>query len=263
MKTLGSVFKTVSFAYIVLTLFNLTESYGQWVEQTVTLEPGWNSVYLEVQPEPRDCNVVFAGGPIESVWCWNPKSSSAQYISSPPSPESLAVGHPQWLSYFPPNQPEHIATNLFKIIGGKAYLIKLSGSLQSQWTIKGRPCLPNIDWQAETFFLSGYHVSDDGTEPTFGDFFSASVGHEDRPIFRLIESGGNWEWQTVDINDPQENVMRRGEACWTSCQWSSDFTGPLSIDVEQSGGLEYGKVLVEEQLTIENLSDANVTVDIT
>jgi hypothetical protein len=192
------------------------------------------------------------------VWCWNPKSSSAQYISTPPSPESLQVGHPQWLVYFPEDDPNHIVTSLFNIIGGKAYLIKLKGVPQVPWTIKGRPLLPGIDWQAETYFLSGYHLLDGG-EPTFGDFFSPSAGHEGRPIYRLVGTGGNWEWQSVDVSDP----MTRAEAYWASSQWSSDFTGPLAVEAEQAGGLVYDKILVEQTLTIRNLSDSNTTVDIT
>jgi len=116
MKALNSIFKIICMECLILTLFNITDSYAQWVEQSITLEPGWNAVYLEVQPEPRECEVVFQGVPVASVWCWNPKSSSAQYISTPPSPESLELGHPQWLAYFPPEQPEYIAANLFRVI---------------------------------------------------------------------------------------------------------------------------------------------------
>jgi hypothetical protein len=258
MKCLGGIFKIAFGVYFVVMSFSLTDVYGQWVEQTISLEPGWNAVYLEVQPEPRECELVFQNIPIASVWCWNPKSSSAQYISTPPSPESLQVGHPLWLAYFPPGQPEHIATSLFKVIGGKAYLIKLNGIQQVQWTIKGEPRLPSIDWQANTYSLSGYHLSDGGAAPTFGDFFSASPAHEGRPIFRLAETGGHWEWHSVGSNDH----MRRAEAYWTSCHWSSDFTGPLELETELADGLAYGKILVEQTLKIRNLSDSNATVDI-
>lgn len=254
MRSFTDTFKITCGLYVVLVSSSLTDAYGQWVEQTIDLEPGWNSVYLEVQPEPRDCNVVFEGLPIASVWCWNPKSSSAQYISTPPSPESLQVGHPQWLMYFPEDDPNHIVTSLFNIIGGKAYLIKLKGVAKVPWTIKGRPLPPDIEWQAGTYFLSGYHLSD-GNQPTFGDFFSPSPGHAGQPVYEL---GENWQWQSV----PDSNTMTRAEAYWTSSLYTSDFTGPLKVGVDQAGGLEYGKVLVEQTLTIENLSDSNATVDI-
>lgn len=258
MKSLGGTFKIVCLVHFAFLSLGMTDACGQWVEQTLILDPGWNSVYFEVQPEPRECEFVFQDLPIVSVWCWNPKSSTAQYISTPPSPESLQVGHPRWLVYFPPSQPEHIATNLFKVIGGKAYLIKLDGAEQVQLTIRGEPRLPSIDWQANTHFLSGYHVSDGAGAPTFGDFFYPSLGHAGRAVYRLLGS----QWQEVDIDNPAENVMRRGEAYWTSSEFSSAYTGPMEVKPDLSDDLVYDKILVEQGLTIFNLSDANVTVDV-
>ena len=40
--------------------------------QTFTLQPGWNSLWLEVQPENNDASVVFAGLPLESAWTSSP-----------------------------------------------------------------------------------------------------------------------------------------------------------------------------------------------
>ena len=99
----------------------------------------------------------------------------------------------------------------------------------------------------------------DGGEPTFGDFFSASPYHEGWPIYRLVETGGNWEWESVDADDS----MTRAEAYWTSSQFSSDFTGPMALGLDQADGFEFAKILVEQSLTIENLSNSNTTVDIT
>ncbi len=44
---------------------------AQWTTQTIPLRPGWNAVFLEVQPEPRECEALFSGLPIESAWGWN------------------------------------------------------------------------------------------------------------------------------------------------------------------------------------------------
>ena len=45
--------------------FGVCSSLGQWATQQITLNPGWNAVYLEVQPEPDDCDAVFAAVPVE------------------------------------------------------------------------------------------------------------------------------------------------------------------------------------------------------
>ena len=31
-----------------------TPAFGQWTTQEITLQPGWNAVFLEVHPEPDD-----------------------------------------------------------------------------------------------------------------------------------------------------------------------------------------------------------------
>ena len=36
---------------------------AQWRDQTITLQPGWNAVFLEVQPQPRASEAVFASLP--------------------------------------------------------------------------------------------------------------------------------------------------------------------------------------------------------
>ena len=33
---------------------------AQWTSQTITLQPGWNAVFLEVQPEPDAINAIRA-----------------------------------------------------------------------------------------------------------------------------------------------------------------------------------------------------------
>ena len=50
----------------------LVDADAQWVQEQVRLEPGWNAVYLTVQPEPANCDELLAGVPeVESVWRWN------------------------------------------------------------------------------------------------------------------------------------------------------------------------------------------------
>ena len=58
----------------------LCSGFAQWVTQSITLNPGWNAVFLEVQPANPDCDAVFAGIPVESVWAWNRRYSSVQFI---------------------------------------------------------------------------------------------------------------------------------------------------------------------------------------
>lgn len=237
---------------------------AQWAEQTIHLNPGWNAVYIEVQPEPRDCKEVFAGLPVESVWCWNPKSSSSQYILSPPDPEELVVGHPEWLAYFHDSNSEsdHVATNLFTLLGGRSYLIKMESAPSGPWEIIGRPCLPEIDWQLHSYCLTGFHVLS-GQEPDFEEFFSASSVHTSSKVFELAGNPGERAWS--EITDLSNTLINDGQAYWISYDVSAgldtEFTGPLQVTVEQSNGMVFGKSLVEQTLILKNLY-SNISVNI-
>ena len=97
-------------------------SFGQWTTQSITLNPGWNAVYLEVQQAVEDCDAVFAGVPIESVWTWNRRFSSVQFIQDA---SQLIPGQPDWLVHLPPDHSARATRNLFAMQGARSYLIKL------------------------------------------------------------------------------------------------------------------------------------------
>jgi hypothetical protein len=56
--------------------------------------------------------------------------------------------------------------------------------------------------------------------------------------------------------------MRSGEACWMRMNGRFGFTGPLRITLEQSTGLDFGRVLQEQTVRIRNESSTARTVTI-
>src|SRR5436309_329210 len=99
--------------------FGCQPAMAQWTTQRLPLQPGWNAVYLEVQPEPVDCDTVLAGLPVESVWAWNRRFSTVQFIQDP---NELLPGQPNWLAYLPPDHAARATRNLFTLRGGQTYL---------------------------------------------------------------------------------------------------------------------------------------------
>jgi hypothetical protein len=69
--------------FLTFVLLGALPVCAQWTNQTIVLRPGWNSGFLEIQPEPRECDALFAGVPVESVWAWNRRFSSVQFIQDP------------------------------------------------------------------------------------------------------------------------------------------------------------------------------------
>jgi hypothetical protein len=81
---------------------------AQWAQQSIPLRPGWNAVFLEVDPRPEACDELFAGMPVESVWDWNRQVDSVQFLQDP---ASLIPGAAGWLTWFPPGHALASATN--------------------------------------------------------------------------------------------------------------------------------------------------------
>src|SRR5438874_5715336 len=117
---------------------------AQWTNQTIVLHSGWNAVFLEIQPEPSDCDSLFASLSVDSAWAWNRRFSPVQYIQDP---TALIPGDPDWLTWLPGSNPNHVAANLFILQANRAYLIKLPDTASpNNWTIRGRPSVRAIDW---------------------------------------------------------------------------------------------------------------------
>jgi len=224
---------------------------GQWAQQTVPLQPGWNAVYFWVEPQPRDCAEVFRGIPVESIWGWNRRFSSTEFVDDP---NTLLPQSPKWLAYFPPTSPQADMTNMHIVQGGRSYLIKLSGAKAVNLVIKGRPKIPPIVWVPDTYNLVGFNIS--GTAPpTFTAFFASSPAHAGQRVFRMSTTG---RW--LEITAPATTRMRSGEAYWIYCKGTSDYQGPLSVAFDAGDGLDYERIVTELAMRIENASTVNRTI---
>ena len=228
--------------------------FAQWATQTITLQPGWNAVFLEIQPAPRDCDTLFAGIPVESVWGWNRQFSTVQYIQDP---NSLIPGQPDWLVYVPPGSTNRAVNNLFTLLTEHAYLIKLATNASPvTWTITGQPAPRAPTWLPNSFNLCGFHV-DPNAPPTFQGFFASSPAQSGGPMLRL-DSTGVW----VPVN-PASDHISPGVSYWIESAGASTYPGPLGIVFAHGRSIDYGLSLTEQTLTIQNTSSNARTVTIT
>jgi len=246
-------FRRVSPLLFAGVLFVASSAYGQWVEQTIHLQPGWNAVFLEVQPYPRDCDTIFRDIPVKSVWAWNRRFTSVQFVQDP---NTLLPDQPEWLTYFPPGTPESFLTTLFILQGGRAYLINLGGDQPVDLVLRGHPKIRKIDWLADSFNFVGFYL-DEASPPTFAEFFGPSPAHSGQPVYRMGPSG-NW----VRVADPTTERMRRGEAYWVYCKGESEYQGPIGFLFDVGDSLDYGRILIEQTFTITNSAASTRTVTV-
>jgi hypothetical protein len=226
---------------------------AQWTNQSFILHPGWNSVFLEIQPEPKDCDTLFAGLPIESVWGWNGHFSTVQYIQDP---NSLIPGQPLWLVHLPPSgtNANRVVNSLFNLLGERAYLIRVATNAPTfTWTIRGRPTPRGVSWVPDSYNLTGFHV-DPVQPPTFQSYFSASLAQSGGPMFRLDSTG---VWVAVS---PSTDHISEGLAYWIKSSGPSTYPGPISLVFQQGHGIDFSRSLQEQVLTIQNNSTTARTV---
>src|SRR5262245_37111292 len=239
--------------FLLSMVVGVLPAFAQWTNQTLVLKPGWNAVFLEIQPEPRECDALFAGVPVESVWAWNRRFSPVQFIQDP---EQLIPGQPDWLTYFPTAHLARATMNLFTLQGNRAYLIKLpDNAAQVSWSFTGRPLVRRVEWLPDSFNFVGFPV-DAVNAPTFQNFFASSPAHAGQRVYRLV----NGLWSLVV--SPATTRLARGEAYWVFSRGQSTFAGPLEVAVEQGDGLDYGRILTEQTLTIRNKSATTNTFSV-
>ena len=236
---------------LVCWLTSSPQVLAQWASQTNVLSPGWNAIYLEVQPEPSDPDAVFAGLAVESVWTWNRKAGEPQFVQDV---NTLVPRQPEWLTYFPSNHPQRSLGNLFSIQGGRGILVRYTGATSIQWVATGRPVLPRADWLPDTPNLVGFHVSE-SAPPTFQNYLINSTTHAGSSIYYL-SSAGRWTLTNTAA------TIQRGKSYWVQTIGNATFGGSTYVEPEQNLGLDFGSFAPERRLLLRN-DGSNVTRTVT
>jgi hypothetical protein len=242
----------LSLACLLCTFAN--EVQAQWVQQRFVLKAGWNAVFLEVDPSPGECNAIFAGLPIESVWDWNRSTDSAQFVQDP---STLIPGAPGWLTWFPPAHPLAAQANLFILRDGRSYLIKLADNAPiTALTVTGKPSLRGITWQAGGANFVGFHVATNPT-PSFATLFAGEAGLAGQPVYRLAAAGA-WE----PISNLAATGPKPGEAYWVRCRAPATRSATIEVNPGSSQGLIFGGDAVEQSIRIRNTSASARTISV-
>lgn len=197
-------------------------------EQVISLEPGWNAVYLEVDPSETAVEAVFQGLPVDQVAAYLRPVSAAQFIENPGADLFRKSG---WQVWYAADREDHFLSTLHAVHGPQAYLVHATEA--AMWRVRGTVLMNEIRWHADAFNLVGFGLQA-GAEPTFEQFFSGSQAHRHNRIYRLEQ--GAWR----QVENPAAEVMRSGEAFWIHAAGSSRYQGPLKVEAPTLRGLLLG-----------------------
>jgi hypothetical protein len=77
---------------VCLFLTGSSLALGQWQTQSLELKPGWNGVYMHVNSTHSGIAALASGTLVEEVWLWQPRITTAQYVTNPDLFNQSATG---------------------------------------------------------------------------------------------------------------------------------------------------------------------------
>lgn len=224
--------------------------------QTITLNPGWNSVFLEVTPPDTNVADVFSDPAVMSVWQPRVRTSTVAFIQNPNAPPFNTAG---WMVYIPTNQAQSVNNDLYTVAANTPYVVQVAGSSSVTLNITGRPSLRASPFTPDGFTLRGFPV-DPANAPTFLTFFQPSSAHDNNGAGPLTTIYGlnlpSGQWQQVNATD----LMARGVAYWVYTIGASSYMAPLSASCPAGDGLDFGQQAVEMDLTLQNAHSIAINV---
>ena len=228
---------------LLVTVFILAAAPAQAATQSIPLKPGWNSVWLTVDPADASPAAVFTNLPITQAWCWFPTERPVEFISDPG--EAL-FNEDGWRVYLPDDQPQAFLTNLRAIQGHRPYLIKLGGTQPVTLTVTGTSRFRALKWRADSFNLVGFHVAPTVGGGAAGAFFDGTEAHRNQARYRL-EAAGTWTQMIAST------PVQAGEAYWVFAKGASRFNGPVAVQVDGET-IDFGNAQESRDVTLVNES---------
>jgi hypothetical protein len=218
--------------------------------QTLSLNYGWNAIWLMVAPEdqngsPLKAEEVFQSPNfiVDKVAKLNSSGSKAQFTTDPSQPLQTS----EWDIWSKDaTSGENAPINLR---GHRAYLLHVipasgtavDGALAGSLMVAGRAAYMPLSWKKGSYNLVGFGIQG---SPTFGDLLSGSritvktTGSEPT-ILRMDSATGIW------VPVPATATVISGQAYWVLAPFDlvgmTDL-GPvsLSFDGEGSGEMNFG-----------------------
>ncbi len=229
---------------------------AQWLTQTLPLKAGWNAVFLHVDAGYAILDQIVGPGapaltPIEQVWRWDPKSSTAQFIDTPQQPTGAGS---QWTSW---KRSESLSSPLQRLTANTALLVYSTADYT--WQLKGRPVLPAYQWSTSGLNFFGFPTLP-SSPPNLEAFLAGAPSLQLGEIFRYPggELGANNPARVFAL---RTTLARRGEAYWIRAgEAYNNYYGPFEITAAGSGQAAFGDSLSTYSFRVRNVSAGPLTV---
>lgn len=226
----------------------LLPAAAQWKTQSVSLQPGWNAVYLHVDASHVILGELTAGTAIGEIWLWQPTPTSLQFIENPQASIDQAAQWKKWDSGLGPS------SDLKRLPPNAAVLVNLTGAAPQTWNILGKAVMPNYSWTSTGLNFIGFSTPE-SSPPNFENFLApAPALRQGIEVFRY-PGGALGTGNPLAVPDPAlagVNVIR-GEAFWIrNRDRFNDYFGPFEVIAPSVDGLHFDNESTQQRLRLRN-----------
>lgn len=238
-----------------------TGAKAQWMTQTNSLRPGWNSVFLHVDASYATLDQLVGGdltNPIQEIWYWHPPLPTGQFVESPQLPTTGGSQWSSWTRLLGPN------STLQRLTGNGAYLVRLATNAASyDWRVKGRPVTPTYRWTLTGLNFVGFPTppSPVTAQPFFEALLAPAPEFQQTAEIYRYQGGDLGTTNPVRVLAFRTTRVRRDQAYWVrSGQSYNQYFGPIQLLQAGPSGLRFGDTGGQEKLRLRNLANVPVIV---
>jgi hypothetical protein len=228
----------------------VNQAQAQWRTQNFDLVEGFNAIYLHVDASHVSIEDIIGDKPITQIWMWNPPASSTQFLTS----IDLATNtSSNWLNWV-----KDEVDDLKSMVGPAAYLVEVSSA--TTWSIKGKPRIPNYNWNTDGQNFIGFPVPADNEDIVLDNFLGKNLELQNavNEVFHYI--GSDLEASLI-VSNPMDLNVRRGEAYWIDADGLyNEYFGPFNISLEDRNGVLFGDQMSQYRVRISNSIDEAIMV---
>ncbi|MBL9128195.1 MAG: hypothetical protein JNL97_11130 [Verrucomicrobiales bacterium] len=223
--------------------------------QSLSLQAGWNAVWLEVEPrdaagQPLAPEAVFLDPAITTIASFVPGTATDEFLADTAEASLNREGWTAWYRSDPARR-----STLNSVLGNRPYLIRAASAVTT--SLVGEASLHNYRWVPDAYNLVGFGLVS-GSEPSFSQFFGpAGDRHPVGLILKLNPADGSW----VPVSAAEK--MTKNAAYWVYAAGNSTYQGPFRVDIRGGGELDYGSEGRDEEVLVfnESAAPANFVVD--
>jgi len=242
---------------VLACLFSAGSAYAQWQNQTMTLKPGWNAVFLHVDAahDTLDNLVNVPGNPIAEIWQWQPPLTTVQFTDNPLNSSLPSSTWAQW------KRTVVGVDTLVRLSGNAAYLVNNTNSVDFIWTVTGKPVPPRYEWSNQGLNLLGF--STPAVNPPNFDVFTTPAPELKSTMEVYRYQGGATPSPALlpSLIFPSVAVTR-GQAFWVraSTNFYNRYFGPVEVTLQNSAGVHFSDSLGTYRVRLKNLTASARTV---